>query len=114
VQEIERFNREMISQITGSKVRRPSEEATSGFMLEKQSVVELRRPYKSRHHRGAPVMMKSKIDDIKLKQLPVETFMPPKGFNKVNDESVRIPDAVESVAPTLLSTSGSQLGSPQS
>jgi hypothetical protein len=59
-------------------------------------------------------MMKSKIDDIKLKQLPVETFMPPKGFNKVNDESVRIPDAVESVAPTLLSTSGSQLGSPQS
>jgi hypothetical protein len=100
VQEIERFNREMISQIIGSKVRRPSEEATSGFMLEKQSVVQLRRPYKSRHHRGAPVMMKSKIDDIKLKQLPVETFMPPKGFNKVNDESVRIPDTVESVAPT--------------
>jgi hypothetical protein len=88
VREIAKFNREMISQITGSKVRNPTEEATSGIMLEKQSVVELRRPYMSRHHRGAPMTMKSKIDDIKLEQLPAEMFMPPKGFNKVSDESV--------------------------
>jgi hypothetical protein len=88
VQEIARFNREMISQITGSKSRTPSEEATSGIMLEKHSVVELRRPYKSQHYRRASLTMKSKIEDIKLTQLPADTFLPPKGFNKVNDESV--------------------------
>ena len=64
VQEIARFNREMISQITGSKSRTPGEEATSGIMLEKQSVVELQGSHKSRHYRAAPLTMKSKIEDI--------------------------------------------------
>jgi hypothetical protein len=101
VQEIAKFNREMISQITGSKSRTPSEEATSGIMLEKHSVVELRRPYKSRHYRRASLTMKSKIEDIKVTQLSADTFMPPKGFKKVNDESVKIREKDESVALTL-------------
>jgi hypothetical protein len=104
VQEIARFNREMISQVSGSKSRTPGEEATSGIMLEKHSVVELRRRYKSRHYRRASLTMKSKIEDIKLTQLPAGTFLPPKGFNKVNDESVKIREKDESVALTLPST----------
>jgi len=101
VQEIAKFNREMISQITGSKSRTAGEEATSGIMLEKHSIVELRRRYKSRHYRRASLTMKSKIEDIKLTQLAADTFMPPKGFKKVNDESAKIREKDESVVLTL-------------
>jgi hypothetical protein len=104
VQEIARFNREMISRMTGSKIPTSDEEATSGIVLEKDSVIELRPADKPRHYRGALLTMKSKIEDIKLKQLSPETFMPPKGFNKVNDESVKIPEALEPVALRLPST----------
>jgi hypothetical protein len=104
VQEIAKFNRKMISQMSGSQIRTSSEEATGGIVLEKDSVVEVRRPYKPRHYRGALLTMKSKIEDIKLKQLSPETFMPPKGFNKVNDESVKIPETLEPVALRLPST----------
>ncbi len=108
VQEIARFNREMISQMTGSKIPTSGEEATSGVVLEKDSVVELRPAYKPRHYRGALLTMKSKIEDIKLKQLSPETFMPPKGFNKVNDESVKIPETLEPVALRLPSNNPEQ------
>ncbi len=105
VQEIARFNREMIARMTGSKIPTSDEEATSGIVLEKDSVIELLRPAdKPRHYRGPLLTMKSKIEDIKLKQLSPETFMPPKGFNKVNDESVKIPEALEPVALRLPST----------
>jgi hypothetical protein len=70
-------------------------------VLEKQSVVNLRLPDQSRKgYRTASVTTRTRVKDIKLKQLPAETFAPPKGFDKVDSQSVSLPEDVQSIALT--------------
>ncbi len=56
-------------------------------MLEKQSVINLRLPVPSRNdYDTASLITKTRVNDIKVKQLPAQTFMPPKGYNKIEDQ----------------------------
>ena len=100
-QEVARFDREMIAQLTGAKHQTPNQGTASGLVLEKQSVVNLRLPDQSRKgYRTASVTTRTRVKDIKLKQLPAETFAPPKGFDKVDSQSVSLPEDVQSIALT--------------
>jgi hypothetical protein len=65
-----------------------SNDPATGMVLEKQSVINLRLPVPS--HQGydtASLITRTRVKDIKLKQLPAQTFMPPKSYNKVKNQS---------------------------
>jgi hypothetical protein len=110
--EVAKFDREMIAQLTGARHQTSNEEANTGLVLEKKSVVNLRVPDQSRQgYRSASVTTRTRVKDIKLKQLPAETFAPPKGFDKVNKRPADLPEDVQSIAltqplplPAVLST----------
>jgi hypothetical protein len=83
--EIVKFDRKMVSQVQGLKARTPDE--TTGMVLEKQSVINLRVPVPSRNdYDTASLITKTRVNAIKVKQLPAQTFMPPKGYNKIEDQ----------------------------
>jgi hypothetical protein len=85
--EIVKFDRKMVSQFQGLKLGTSNDPAT-GMVLEKQSVINLRLPVPS--HQGydtASLITRTRVKDIKLKQLPAQTFMPPKSYNKVKNQS---------------------------
>jgi Domain of unknown function (DUF4412) len=84
--EIVKFDRTMVSQIQGLKPEASGESAT-GMVLEKRSVINLRVPVASRKgYDTASLITKTRVNDIEVKQLPAQTFMPPKGYNKVEDQ----------------------------
>ena len=57
-------------------------------MLEKKSVINLRLPIPSQEgYDTASLITKTRVIDITLKQLPAQTFVPPKGYNKVKDQA---------------------------
>jgi len=85
--EIVKFDRKMVSQVRGLKVR-TSDDSATGMVLEKQSVINLRLPVPSQQgYDTASIITKTRVNDIELKQLPAQTFVPPKGYNKVEDQT---------------------------
>jgi hypothetical protein len=84
--EIVQFDRRMVSQVQGLRPQTSNETAT-GMVLEKQSVIKLRTPVSSREgYATTSLITKTRVNDIKIKQLPAQTFMPPKGYNKIEDQ----------------------------
>src|SRR5271170_1969876 len=105
--EIVKFDRTMVSQIRGIKLGAKDEPAP-GMVLEKQSVINLRVPVASQKgYETASVITNTRVNDIKVKQLPAQTFMPPKGYNKVEDQPPL--DADEDTHSILLSQPRLQL-----
>jgi hypothetical protein len=85
-EEIVKFDRKMVSQLQGLKLETSDEPAT-GMVLEKTSVIDLRLTVSSlQGYDTASLITKTRINDIKLKQLPAQTFVPPRGYNKVEDQ----------------------------
>jgi hypothetical protein len=83
--EITRFDNEMISQLAGSKIKTDQESAA--VLLEKESVVNFRVPDPSpQGFRTASLVTKVRVNDITLRQLPAQTFIPPKGYTRVEGE----------------------------
>lgn len=95
--EIARFDRRMISQIRGLKSGTSSEES-AGVVLQKKSVVNLRVSGPARQgYRTASLITKTTVNSIKVKPLAPQTFTPPKGYAKVeNEPPTDLPDGVES------------------
>jgi hypothetical protein len=85
--EIVKFDRKMVSQVEGLKLGTSDDPAT-GMVLEKQSVINLRLPVLSqKDYDTASLITKTRVNAIKLEQLPAQTFVPPKGYNKVEDQT---------------------------
>jgi hypothetical protein len=81
--EIVKFDRKMVSEVQGPQAGK-SNEALTGMVLEKQSVINLRVPAATRKgYETALLVTKTRVNDIKVKELPAQTFMPPKGYSKV-------------------------------
>ncbi|HEV3110162.1 MAG TPA: hypothetical protein VGY99_06685 [Candidatus Binataceae bacterium] len=95
--EIARFDRRMISRIQGLKSATSSEES-AGVVLQKKSVVNLRVPDPEQQgHRTASMMTKTTVNSIRVKPLAAQTFTPPKGYTKVeNQPPAELPDGIES------------------
>ena len=106
-QEITRFDNEMISHLRGSKIK--TDQEAGAIVLQKESVVNFRVPDPSRHgYRTASLVTKARVNDIRLRQLPAQTFTPPKGYARVEDEpALNAPDAAQWIA---LMQTHSQIG----
>jgi hypothetical protein len=96
-QEIARFDRKMLSQMRGLQPK-PSSEESAGVVLEKKSVVNLRvADLSQQRYRMASVTTKTTVNDIRVKRLAAQTFQPPKGYSKVeNQPREELPDDMES------------------
>lgn len=96
-QEIARFDRQMLSQMQGLQPK-PSSEESGGVVLEKKSVVHLRvADLSQQRYRMASVTTKTTVNDIRVKRLAAQTFQPPKGYSKVeNQPGEELPDDMES------------------
>ncbi|HKD66922.1 MAG TPA: hypothetical protein VKB84_08795 [Candidatus Binataceae bacterium] len=95
--EIARFDRAMIAQMRGLK---PESSASTGVVLEKKSVVSLRLPDPSQPgYKTTSLVTSTRVNGIQVKQLAAQTFTPPKGFSKVqNQPPQELPDELESAA----------------
>jgi len=100
--EIARFDREMVAQI-GHLKPTPSGKDSAGVVLEKKSVVNLRLPDPAPHrYRTASLTTKTTVDSIKSARLADQTFTPPKGFSKIQQQPSgrefphNLPDDLES------------------
>jgi hypothetical protein len=90
----------MVSQIQGLRPG-ASDESVTGMVLEKQSVINLRVPVASRKgYDIASLVTRTRVNDIEIKQLSAQTFMPPKGYNKVEDQPPL--EAGEDTQPILM------------
>jgi hypothetical protein len=83
--ELSEFARNMGTRLSGRKSKRPAKGDTAGLMLEKQSVLSLRVPDRSRRKafRTASFLTETRVKQIQLQPLPPETFKPPKGYGKL-------------------------------
>ncbi len=83
LEEMDRFDRKMISRLRGLKPKNSTEQST-GIVLEKKSVINLRLPGTSQQgYRFASQITKTRVDSVKIKPLPAQTFTPPNGYKKV-------------------------------
>jgi hypothetical protein len=83
VAEIARFRREMISRLQGVKPGSLANEPAA-IVLEKQSVISIRMPAPLPHgHQFTSEVTRTRVDRIKIKALPARTFVPPKGYSKI-------------------------------
>jgi hypothetical protein len=82
--QIVRFDRKMVSRLLGVTIA-TSNQAATGMVLEKKSIVNftLPGPSQQNYHRIASLTTSTRVDYIDLKALPAQTFLPPKGYNKV-------------------------------
>jgi hypothetical protein len=97
-QEVTRFDNEMFSLLQGSKIK-PDREAAA-MVLEKQSIINFRVPDPSRQgYLTASLVTKARVNDIRVQQLPVQTFTPPKGYTRVENEGpMSIPEGAQRIA----------------
>jgi hypothetical protein len=95
--EIARFDRKMLARMPALEPK-PAKQESAGIVLEKKSVVNLRVADLSRQrYRTASLITKTSVDEIRVKQLEAETFTPPKGYSKVeNEPGEELPDDLES------------------
>lgn len=102
-QEVAQFDRKMVARIAGvDKPAAPKDPA--GVVLQKKSVLNVKLP----GYRAASIVTKTTVNNITVKRLAEQTFMPPKGYTKIqpqNPNQAPQPDNVQSVmlpnAPTI-------------
>lgn len=100
--ELSEFARNMGTRFNGRQSERSAEGDTAGLMLEKQSVLSLQVPDRSRRKafRTASFLTETRVKQIQLQPLPPDTFKPPKGYSKLQNrpreaarpDSPKIPD----------------------
>jgi Domain of unknown function (DUF4412) len=89
--ELSGFTRHIVTQLSGRKFERPTENGPAGLILEKQSVLNFRIPNSSegRTYRTASYLVETRVNKITLQPLPPETFNPPEGYSKLQNLSPR-------------------------
>jgi hypothetical protein len=96
--ELSEFDRKMIVRLSGRDLHALPDGQADALMLEKRSTVRFRVPDPSqrRPYRTASLSAKTRIDQIQLRQLPPETFRPPKNYNQLR---TRRPEAAPPMSP---------------
>jgi hypothetical protein len=85
--ELSRFARNIVTRLTGRKLKPPAENGPAGLMLEKQSILSFSVPDSSRGrvYRTASYLVETRVNKITLQPLPPETFNPPDGYSKLQN-----------------------------
>jgi hypothetical protein len=111
--EVSAFEHKMVARLERESAGRTSGSDSTGVMLEKRSLVRLRVPDPAHPgaYRTASVVAETQVKQIKLAQLPPDTFEPPKGFSALQPQPHSMPESpngqgntIEVMAPRLLST----------
>ncbi len=87
--EVSQFERKMVAQLSGGKSEEQSaDNERASLVLEKQSVLSFRVPDPSyrKVYRTASLLVETRVNNIQLKPLPPETFKPPKGYSKLQNQ----------------------------
>jgi hypothetical protein len=104
-QEITRFDRKMIAQMRGLNPPSASEQS-AGVVLEKESVINLKLPEPEQERfRTASVANKTTVNSIQTRELAAQTFAPPKGYNKLQNQPPENPEVPDNLESAMLSRS---------
>ena len=86
--EVLQFDRKMAARLSGGTSKRNAKDGTASLVLEKESVLRLRvpDPLHDQTYRMASLQVETRINKIQLKPLPPETFRPPTGYSKLQNQ----------------------------
>jgi hypothetical protein len=88
--EVARFDRKMVERMAGVQKPAASGKDAAGVVLQKKSVLSLKLPDPAKKgYRTASVVTKTTVDRISVRQLAEETFIPPKGFNRLQNKPAK-------------------------
>jgi hypothetical protein len=102
--EVSQFERKMVARLSGNKSERSTEDGRASLLLEKESILSFRVPDGSRRqtYRTASLLVETRVNRIQLKPLPPETFKPPKGYRKLQNQLQMAPsDPLEAPDQTV-------------
>jgi hypothetical protein len=82
------FEHKMVSRLVGDESTGSADNGAAALVLEKKSSVSFRIPDVSGRnaYRTTSLLAGTQINDIQLKPLPADTFEPPKGFSKLQNQ----------------------------
>jgi hypothetical protein len=100
--EMSEFARNMVARLGGRNSERSAEDDPAGLMLEKQSVLSFRVPDRSRGkaYHMLSVLAETRVSKIQLQPLPPETFKPPEGYSKLENQPRGTAPAISPKAPS--------------
>ncbi len=114
-QEVARFDRKMVERMAGVDKPAASGKDAAGVVLQKKSVLSLKLPdlaRKGKGYRTASLVSNTTVDKIKVQSLAAQTFMPPKGYNRLKNKPAKPGEApASSNVQSVMSQHGTALAS---
>jgi hypothetical protein len=101
--EVARFDRKMVERLAGIQKPADAGKDSAGVVLQKKSVLKVKVPsLEKKGFRTASVVTRTTVDNIEVKRLAEQTFLPPEGYTRLKTRPPRPrqlpqPDNVQSV-----------------